>query len=102
MDITDNENLTYANFRIIEIRRKLLEINEEIKVNDIDIMNVALALFSILCDAHANNEIGRHEIIEEMLDTKSDFVYYVNDLVKQTSDTNHALKQYIEIELSKK
>lgn len=73
--------------RIMEIKRKLLEINKGINPNDIEVINVALVVFSIICDAHANEELERHAIIEDMLDTKTDFIYYVNDLIKQTSDT---------------
>ena len=76
------------------------EINKDIKPNDTEVINVALVVFSILCDAHANEELERHYIIEDMLDTKSDFIYYVNDLIKQTSDTNHSLNRYIEKQLS--
>ena len=100
MNLKNNESLTYANLRIMEIKRKLTEINKDIKPNDTEVINVALVVFSILCDAHANEELERHYIIEDMLDTKSDFIYYVNDLIKQTSDTNHSLNQYIEKQLS--
>ena len=96
----DNERFTYANLRIMEIKRKLLDINKEIKPNDIEVINIALVRFSIICDTHANNELERHLIIEDMLDSKSDFIYYVNDLIKQTSDTNHSLNRYIEKQLS--
>ena len=65
------------------IRNKQKGINP----NDIEVINVALVVFSIICDAHANEELERHAIIEDMLDTKTDFIYYVNDLIKQTSDT---------------
>ena len=99
MDL-DDERLTYANLRIMEIKRKLMEIHKEIKPDGIEIINVALVVFSIICDAHNNNELERHLIIEDMLDSKSDFIYYVNDLIKQTSDTNHVLNQYIEKKLS--
>lgn len=87
MNLKNKECFTYANLRIMEIKRKLLEINKGINPNDIEVINVALVVFSIICDAHANEELERHAIIEDMLDTKTDFIYYVNDLIKQTSDT---------------
>lgn len=101
MNLQNNECFTYANLRIMEIKRKLLDINKDIKPNDVEVINVALVVFSIICDAHANEDLGRHAIIEDMLDTKTDFVYYVNDLINQSNDTNHVLNQFIEKELAK-
>lgn len=101
MMLENKDKYTYSNLRIMEIKRKLLEISKEINPNDIEVVNVALVVFSIICDAHANAELERHAIIEDMLDVKSDFVYYVNDLIKQTSDTNHVLNEYIENEILK-
>lgn len=96
---------TYAEMRLFEIKRKLFLINPEMKTPvDIDVVNLALVVFSIICDAHVNPELTRHEIAESMLEDKEDFIYYVNDLIEQTNNTNEFLNEYIDkkIELLKK
>ena len=96
---------TYAEMRLFDIKRKLNIIDPEL-VNpaDIDVVNVALVVFSIICDAHVNPDLERHHIVEDMLDDKLDFEYYVNDLIGQSNNTNEVLNEYIDkkIELLKK
>ena len=87
----------YADMRILNIKGKLNMINPEVKdLDDIDVVNVALVVFSLICDAHVNPELDRHLIVEDMLDDINDFDYYVANLMKQTKDTNEALNEYID------
>lgn len=45
----------------MEIKNQLYKISDEFNLfDDIEIINVALVLFSILCDTHANADLERH------------------------------------------
>ena len=103
MDLENDKRFTYANLRIMEIKNKLSEINSEFNIfDDIEVINVALVLFSILCDVYANADLERHLIIEDMLDDKADFIHYVKDLIQQSNNTNEVLTEYIEKEIVKR
>lgn len=94
---------TYAEMRLFDIKRKLLKLDVVLnEPDDIDVVNVALVVFSIICDAHVNTELNRHAIVEDMLDNKLDFDYYVNDLLEQTNNTNEVLNEYIDTKLNNK
>ena len=103
MSLQNDERYTYTKLRVMDIKNKFKKLNGKIRESDeIEIINVALVLFSILCDAHTEPELERQDIIEDMLDTESDFIYYVNDLIQQTTATNEVLNEYIEKEISKR
>ena len=103
MTLSNDERFTYANMYVMEIKRKLEILNPEMKEPfDIEVVNLALIIFSIICDAHAHAELERHDIVEDMLDNKADFLHYVNDLIQQSNDTNEVLNNYIKnIEVKK-
>ena len=97
MMLNTNDRFTYTNMRVLDIKGKLFQINPTMKEPDaVDIINLSLVVFSIICDAHANPELDRHDIVQDMIDVKSDFVYYVNDLIKQADATNNVLNEYLE------
>lgn len=103
MDLENDKRFTYANLRVMDIKNKLYNISDDFNLfDDIEIINVALVLFSILCDVYANADLERHIIIEDMLDDKADFVHYVKDLTQQSNNTNEVLTAYIQKELLKR
>lgn len=91
---------TYAEMRAFDIRNKLLLLNPELKLDDIDVVNVALVVFSFICDKHTNEDLERDLIVEEMLDSKIDFNHYVKDLIQQSNNTNDVLNEYIDKKLA--
>ena len=97
MMLNTNERFTYTNMRILEIKSKLFQINPNMKDPDaLEVINLALVVFCIICDAHVKPELERHDIAQNMIDDKSDFVYYVNDLIAQSNDANDILNEYLE------
>lgn len=91
------EQNAYVPLRIMEIKHKLNKINPSMKEpDDFQVINLALAVMSTVCDAHANVELERHEIIEDMINNKQDFNYYVNDLIEQTTIINDVFNEYFE------
>lgn len=97
MMLNKHEGFTYSNLRIMDIRNKLLMLNPELKVpDDIQVINLALVVFSLICDAHTNADLERHAIVEDMLDTANDFNFYVKDLIEQSTNTNEVLNEYID------
>ena len=103
MDLENDKRFTYANLRIMEIKNQLYKISDEFNLfDDIEIINVALVLFSILCDVYTNADLERHLIIEDMLDEKTEFIHYVKDLIQQSNNTNEVLTAYIEKEIVKR
>lgn len=103
MDLENDKRFTYANLRVMDIKNKLYNISDEFNLfDDIEIINVSLVVFSILCDTHANADLERHLIIEDMLDEKTEFIHYVKDLIQQSNNTNEVLTKYIEKEIVKR
>lgn len=103
MDLENDKRFTYANLRVMDIKNKLYNISDDFNLfDDIEIINVALVVFSILCDTHANADLERHLIIEDMLDEKTEFIHYVKDLIQQSNNTNEVLTAYIEKEIIKR
>ena len=103
MDLENDKRYTYANLRVMDIKNKLYNISDDFNIfDDIEIINVALVLFSFICDAHANEELEREIIIENMIDDKADFIHYVKDLTQQSNNTNEVLTAYIQKELLKR
>ena len=96
-----SERLTYTQMRAMNIKRKLLEINPDMRVFDaVDVVNTALAVFSYICDAHIDKELEHGELIHDIIDEKQDFVYNVNSLIYETREQNHLLNEYIDKKLN--
>ena len=97
MIMSTNERFTYSNMRILEIKSKLFNIDPNMKEPDpLEIINLSLVTFSMVCDAHTNPELDRHEMVQDMIENVNDFIYYVNDFIKQTNQTNDVLNEYLE------
>lgn len=99
--LKSSERLTYTQMRVMDIERKLLQINPNMKEADtVDIINTALAVFSYICDAHIDKELEHGELIHDIIDEKQDFVYNVNSLIYETREQNHVLNEYIDKKLN--
>lgn len=99
-----SERLTYTKMRALSINRKLLYINPLMRDADtVDIVNIALAVFSYICDAHIDDELEHGEVVHTLIDEKQNFIYNVNSLIYETREHNHALNDYIDkqIDLNK-
>lgn len=56
MNLKNNEYFTYSNLRVMEIINKLNNINHEFNIaNDVEIINIALVLFSMICNTQTQN-----------------------------------------------
>ena len=97
MMLNTSERFTYKNLLLLDIKRKLFELDPNMKEPDeLEISNLALIVLSLICDAHVSPELNRHEIAQNMIDDKEDFLYYVKDLIMQTNERNNVLNEYIE------
>ena len=97
MMLNTNERFTYANMRILEIKSKLFQINPHMKEPDaLEVINLALVVFSYICDEHIDNELEHGDAIVDMIDDKAHFIYTVNDLIAGTNATNDVLNEYLE------
>lgn len=92
-----NENLTYATLRVMAIKHQLSLIDPLMKEPDTaDIINLALVVFSYICDAHIDEELEHGEAVEELLDNKEHFKYSVKDVMNTARQTNHVLNEFLE------
>lgn len=103
--LNSSERLTYTNMRVMNIKRRLLQINPNMKDADsVDIINIALVIFSYICDAHIDDKLEHGELIHDIIDDPHHFIYNVNTLIYETREQNHVLNDYIDkqINLNKK
>lgn len=96
MMLNTSERFTYMNMRVMEIKSKLFQINPTMKEPDaVDILNVALIVFSYICDEHTDKELEHGDAIIDIIEDKAHFKYTVNDLIANANATNEVLNEYL-------
>lgn len=96
MMLNTNEGLTYTRFKSETIKDKLMQIDPSMNnVSTVEVINIALACFSYICDEHINADVGHGETIQDIVDSKEDFVSNVKFLIQQTNSTNFAINNVL-------
>jgi len=103
---SNDERFTYTRFKGETIKDKLMQIDPSfIDVSLVEVVNVALACFSYICDEHINEDVGHGDAVQDIIENKADFVSNVEFLIKQCNSTNYAinnvLSKYIDKEVKK-
>ena len=97
MMLNNGERFTYTNLRLMAINQKLSMINPNMQnLDPLEIINVALVIFSYICDEHVDDELGHGEIVHDIIDDKGLFIYNMNDIVKNSNEINETLNNYLE------
>ena len=76
MDLIE-EDLIFKKFEVNEIKRILSELNPSMEeLSDADIMNLALILFELICNAHLDKENERKKVILKALIEEDDDLFF--------------------------
>ena len=98
-----DENLTFAKLKVFEIKQRLIDTNLNIEdLNSVEVMNIALITFELLCEAHIDGAGDTCQIINDMYDDKQLFVEYLHDFKQQGNDRNAFLNAYLEKQMTNK
>lgn len=97
MMFNTNERYTYARFKSETIKDKLMHIDPSMNdVSTVEVINIALACFSYICDEHINADVKHGEIIHDIIDSKTEFVYNVEFIKQQANSTNFAINNLLD------
>ena len=92
----NDERFTYTRFKIETIKDKLMKIEPSFNdVSTVEVMNIALACFSYICDEHINEDVGHGEAVQDIIDNKEDFVNNIKFLIQQCNSTNYAINNVL-------
>ena len=97
MMLNTDERLTYARFKSEAIKDKLMQIDPSMNdVSTVEVINIALACFSYICDEHINADVGHGEAIHDIIESKADFIDNVKFLIQQANSTNYAINNLLD------
>ena len=97
MMLNNNERFTYTNLRLIGLKHKLFMIDPNMnEPNSLELINLALVVFSYICDEHIDPELEHGEAVQDMIEDKEHFIYTVKDVISMSNETNEFLNEYLE------
>lgn len=103
MSFESNKRFTYANLKLMNIKRMMLNSNPIMKTpSNLDVVNVALEVLELVCMAHNNNESNMHMIVEDMIDDEDMFNEYVQDFIYKGQEQNKSLNEYLDKQIDLK
>ena len=92
----NDERFTYTHFKVETIKDKLFQIDSSFKdVSKVEVMNIALACFSYICDEHINEDVRHGEAVQDIIDSKDEFVSSMKFLIQQCNPTNYAINNIL-------
>ena len=92
----NDERFTYTHFKVETIKDKLFQIDSSFKdVSKVEVMNIALACFSYICDEHINEDVRHGEAVQDIIDSKDEFVSNMKFLIQQSNSTNYAINNIL-------
>ena len=92
----DDERFTYTHFKVETIKDKLFQIDSSFKdVSKVEVMNTALACFSYIYDEHINEDVRHGEAVQDIIDSKDEFVSNMKFLIQQCNSTNYAINNIL-------
>ena len=96
MMLNTNEGLTYTRFKSETIKDKLMQIDPSMNdVSTVEVINIALACFSYICDEHINEDVRHGEAVQDIIDSKDEFVSNMKFLIQQCNSTNYAINNIL-------
>ena len=95
--MADDNDRTYSKMKMMEIKELLSKLNPEMaNISPIEVMNLSLLFFGLVCNNHVEKDEKRQRALEGMVLNRKFFINNVGQLLKNTYEVNDLLNDYLE------